>query len=98
MRLRLASDFPTIPLPLNEALSYAVFSRIDPVHKPYGSRSTCHCDMGLSHRAAVETMAPKVASAKQKQLAQKTVGSRSYRTFRVCSGLRSEEEHTPELQ
>ena len=32
-------------------------------------------------------MAPKVAFAKQKQLAQKTVGSRDHCTSRVCSGL-----------
>jgi signal transduction histidine kinase len=32
-------------------------------------------------------MAPKVAFAKQKQLAQKTVGSRDNCTSRVCSGL-----------
>ena len=30
---------------------------------------------------------PKVAFAKQKQLAQKTVGSRDHCTSRVCSGL-----------
>src|SRR6476620_5086513 len=32
-------------------------------------------------------MAPKVAFAKEKQLAQKTVGSRDHCTSRVCSGL-----------
>jgi signal transduction histidine kinase len=32
-------------------------------------------------------MAPKVAFAKQKQLAQKTVGSRDHCTSRVCRGL-----------
>jgi hypothetical protein len=32
-------------------------------------------------------MAPKVAFAKQKQLAQKTVGSRDHCTCRVCSRL-----------
>src|SRR5437762_12064698 len=32
-------------------------------------------------------MAPKVAFAKQKQLAQKTVGSRNHCTSRACSGL-----------
>jgi hypothetical protein len=35
----------------------------------------------------MEKMAPKVAFAKQKQLAQKTVGSRERCTSRVCSGL-----------
>jgi hypothetical protein len=87
MRLRLASDFLTIPAPENEALSHAVFSRIEPVRKPYGSRSTCHSHVGLSHRSAVEKMAPKVAFAKQKQLAQKMVGSSDHCTSRVCSGL-----------
>jgi hypothetical protein len=43
--------------------------------------------MGLSNRSAVEKMAPKVAFAKQKQLAQKTVGSRDHCNSRVCSGL-----------
>src|SRR5215468_3850720 len=42
---------------------HAVFSRIEPVRKPYGSRSTCHCRVGLSNRSAVEKMAPKVAFA-----------------------------------
>jgi hypothetical protein len=32
-------------------------------------------------------MAPKVAFAKQKQLAQKTVGSGDHCTSRVCGGL-----------
>jgi hypothetical protein len=32
-------------------------------------------------------MAPKLAFGKQKQLAQKTVGSRDYCTSRICSGL-----------
>jgi hypothetical protein len=32
-------------------------------------------------------MAPKVAFAKQKQLAQKAVGRRDHCTSRVCSGL-----------
>jgi signal transduction histidine kinase len=32
-------------------------------------------------------MAPKVAFAKQKQLAQKMVGSRDHCTSRVCCGL-----------
>jgi hypothetical protein len=81
-RLRLKYGFLTIPAP-----SHAVFSRIEPVRKPYGSRSTCHCHVGLSNRSAVEKMAPKVAFAKQKQLAQKTVGSRDHCTSRVCSGL-----------
>src|SRR5258708_24315386 len=58
-----------------------------PVRKPCGSRSTCHCHVGLSNRSAVEKMAPKDAFAKQKQLAQKTVGSRDHCTSRVCSGL-----------
>ena len=66
---------------------HAFFSRIGPVRKPCGSRSTCHCHVGLSNRSAVEKMAPKVAFAKQKQLAQKTVGSRDHCTSRVCSGL-----------
>jgi len=35
----------------------------------------------------VEKIAPKVAFAKQKQLAQKTIGSRDHCTSRVCSGL-----------
>jgi len=43
--------------------------------------------MGLSNRSAVEKVAPKVAFAKQKQLAQKTVGSRDHCTSRVCRGL-----------
>jgi hypothetical protein len=43
--------------------------------------------VGLSNRSAVEKMAPKVAFAKQKQLAQKTVGSRDHCTSRVCTGL-----------
>jgi signal transduction histidine kinase len=43
--------------------------------------------VGLSNRSAVEKMPPKVAFAKQKQLAQKTVGSRDHCTSRVCSGL-----------
>jgi hypothetical protein len=43
--------------------------------------------MGLSNRSAVEKMAPKVAFAKQKQLAQKAVGSRDHCTCCVCSGL-----------
>jgi len=42
--------------------------------------------MGLSNRSAVEKMAPKVAFAKQKQLAQKAVGSSDHCTC-VCSGL-----------
>jgi hypothetical protein len=67
--------------------SHAFFSRIGPVRKPCGSRSTCHCHVGLCNRSAVEKMAPKVSFAKQKQLAQKTVGSRDHRTSRVCSGL-----------
>src|SRR5580765_6824845 len=33
---------------------HAFFSRIGPVRKPCGSRSTCHCHMGLSNRSAVE--------------------------------------------
>ena len=66
---------------------HAFFSRIEPVRKPCGSRSTCHCHVGLSNRSAVEKMAPKVAFAKQKQLAQKAVGSRDHCTSRVCSGL-----------
>ena len=65
----------------------ALFSRIEPVRKPCGSRSTCHWHVGLSNRSAVEKMAPKVAFAKQKQLAQKAVGSRDHCTSRVCSGL-----------
>jgi len=43
--------------------------------------------MGLSNRSAVEKLAPKVAFAKQKQLAQKAVGSRDRCTSCVCSGL-----------
>ncbi len=43
--------------------------------------------MGLSNRSAVEKMAPKVPFAKQKQLAQKAVGSRDHCTSRVCGGL-----------
>jgi len=43
--------------------------------------------MGLSNRSAVEKMAPKVAFAKQKQLAQKAVGSREHCTSLVCGGL-----------
>jgi hypothetical protein len=43
--------------------------------------------MGLSNRSAVEKMAPKVAFAKQKQLAQKAVGSRDHCNSVVCSGL-----------
>src|ERR1700756_3088356 len=66
---------------------HAFFSRIEPVRKPCGSRSTCHCHVGLSNGSAVEKMAPKVAFAKQKQLAQKTVGSHDHCTSRVCSGL-----------
>jgi hypothetical protein len=41
--------------------------------------------MGLSNRSTVEKMAPKIAFAKQKQLAQKAVGSRDNCTSRVCS-------------
>src|SRR5881296_1545937 len=36
---------------------HAFFSRIGPVRKPCGSRSTCHCHVGLSNRSAVEKMA-----------------------------------------
>jgi len=43
--------------------------------------------MGLSNRSAVEKMAPKVAFAKQKQLAQKAVRSRDHCNSRVCGGL-----------
>jgi hypothetical protein len=43
--------------------------------------------MGLANRSDVEKMAPKVAFANEKQLAQKTVGGRDYCTSRVCSGL-----------
>jgi hypothetical protein len=43
--------------------------------------------VGLSNRSAVEKMAPKVAFAKQKQFAQKVVGSRDHCTSRVYSGL-----------
>jgi hypothetical protein len=43
--------------------------------------------MGLSHRSTVEKMAPKVSFAKEKQLAQETIGSRDHCTSRVCSGL-----------
>ena len=66
---------------------HAFFSRIGPVRKPFGSRSTCYRHVGLSNRSALEKMAPKVALAKQKQLAQKTVDSRDHSTSRVCSGL-----------
>src|SRR5205823_5763224 len=65
---------------------HGIFSRIEPGRKPCDSRSTCHCHVDLSHRSAVENVAPKVAFAKQKQLAQKTLGSRERRTSRVCSG------------
>jgi len=65
---------------------HGIFSRIEPGRKPCGSRSTCHCHVDLSNRSAVEKVAPKVAFAKRKQLAQKTVGSRDNRTSRVCSG------------
>jgi hypothetical protein len=87
MRLRLASDLFTIPALWNDALSHAVFSRIEPVRKPRGRRSACHCHVDLSNRSAVEKIAPKVAFAKQKQLPQKTVGGRDHCTCRVCSGL-----------
>jgi hypothetical protein len=43
--------------------------------------------VGLSNRSAVEKIAPKVASANQKQLAQKTAGSRDHCASGVCSGL-----------
>ena len=66
---------------------HGIFSRIEPGRKPCGSRSTCHCHVDLSNRSAVEKVALKVAFAKRKQLAQKTVGSREHRTSRVCSGL-----------
>jgi hypothetical protein len=72
---------------LDEALSHAVFSRIAPVCKPCGSRSTCHCHVDLSNRSAVEKMASEVVFATQKQLAQKPVGSRDHCTSCVCSGL-----------
>jgi hypothetical protein len=87
MPLRLASDFLTIPAPSNEALFHAVFSRIEPSRKSYGSRSTCHYHVGLSNRSAVEKIAPKVAFAKQKQLAQETVDRCNHCTSRVCCGL-----------
>jgi hypothetical protein len=41
----------------------------------------------LSNRSVVEKMSPNVAFAKQKQIAQKTVGSRDHCPSRVCSGL-----------
>src|SRR6266480_5042984 len=66
---------------------HAFFSRIEPVRKPCGSRCACHCHVDLSNRSAVAKMASKVPFAKQKQLAQKTVGSRDHCTSRVCSGL-----------
>ncbi|PYI96346.1 MAG: hypothetical protein DMF00_15045 [Verrucomicrobia bacterium] len=72
---------------LESGVIHAFFSRIEPARKPYSSRSTCHCHLGLSNRSAVEKMAPKVAFDKQKQLAQKTVGSRDHCTSRLCSGL-----------
>src|SRR5438094_6305802 len=87
MGLRLASDFLRFQHPRMRRYPHAFFSRIGPVRKPCGSRSTCHCHVGLSNRSAVEKMAPKVAFAKQKQLAQKTVGNRDHCTSRVCSGL-----------
>jgi len=83
----LASDFLRFQHPGVRRYPHAFSSRIAPVRKPCGSRSTCHCHMGLSNRSAVEKMAPKVAFAKQKQLAQKAVGSRDHCTSRVCSGL-----------
>jgi len=87
MGLRLASDFLRFQHPRMRRYPHAFFSRIGPLRKPCGSRSTCHCHMGLSNRSAVEKMAPKVAFAKQKQLAQKAVGSRDHCTSLVCSGL-----------
>src|SRR5439155_20628398 len=66
---------------------HAFSSRIEPVSKPCGSRCACHCHVDLSNRSAVAKMALKVPFAKQKQLAQKTVGSRDHSTSRVCSGL-----------
>jgi len=87
MRLRLASNFLRFQHPRMRRYRHAFFSRIGPLRKPCGSRSTCHCHVGLSNRSAVEKMAPKVAFAKQKQLAQKTVGSRDHCISRVCSGL-----------
>src|SRR6266404_9736186 len=87
MGLRLASDFLRLQHPRMRRYPRAFFSRIGPLRKPCGSRSTCHCDVDLSNRSAVEKMAPKVALAKQKQLAQKAVGSRDHCTCRLCSGL-----------
>jgi hypothetical protein len=87
MGLRLASDFLRFQHRRMRRYSRAFFSRIEPVRKPCGSRSTCHCHLGLSNYSAVEKMPPKVGFAKQKQLAQKTVGSRDRCTSRLCSGL-----------
>src|SRR5437660_11852400 len=64
---------------LESGVIHAFFSRIEPARKPYSSRSTCHCHLGLSNRSAVEKMAPKVA--------QNTVGSCDHCTSRLCSGL-----------
>src|SRR5689334_15263602 len=87
MLLAIGVQFSYDSSTLGSGVIHAVFSRIEPVRKPYGSRSTCHCHVGLSNRSAVEKMAPKIALATQKQLAEKTVGSRDPCTSRVCSGL-----------
>jgi hypothetical protein len=66
---------------------HALFSRFEPGREPRGSCSTCHCRVGLSNRSAVEKSASKIASAKQKQLAQKTVGNRDYCASRLYGWL-----------
>ena len=54
---------------------HAFFSRIGPVRKPCGSRSTCHCHVGLSNRSAVEKMAPKVALLSKNNLLKKRLAA-----------------------
>src|SRR6266513_475596 len=87
MGLRLASDFLRFQYPRMRRYPHAFFSRIGPLRKPCGSRSTWHCHMGLSNRSAVEKMAPNVAFDKHKHLAQKAVRSRDHCTSLVCGGL-----------
>jgi len=70
MHLRLASIFLRF-----QHHPHAFFSRIGLVRKPCGSRSTCHCHVGLSNRSGVEKMAPKVALLSKNNLLKKRLAA-----------------------
>jgi hypothetical protein len=83
MRLRLNAIFLRFKHLGRRRYPHGVFSRIKPGRKPFGSRSTCHCHVGLPNRSGMEKIAPKAAFARQKQFAQKTIGSRDHCASRV---------------